>query len=105
MWFLLMIIITNFIEILGYTSCRKKLFLIQEKPSLEKIYKGQNTLEGQMFCNVLVCASLWCIYHMTKAVQAMESTHCDWLYHGIAITLCIALFCVWFESHTRECAL
>ena len=26
---------------------------------------------SQKFCNILVDASLWCIYHMTKTVQAV----------------------------------
>ena len=27
---------------------------------------------SQMFCNILVCTTLWCIYHIAKAFQAIE---------------------------------
>ena len=37
-----------------------------------------NTTMSQKFCNILVCACLKCIYHITEAVQAMEATHCGW---------------------------
>ena len=30
------------------------------------------------FCNILIYASLQHIYHLTKAVQAMEGTHCSY---------------------------
>ena len=37
-----------------------------------------NIRMSQKFCNILVCASLWHVYHVTKAVQAMEGTLCSW---------------------------
>ena len=30
-----------------------------------------NTRMSQKFCNILLCTSLCCIYHMNEAVQAM----------------------------------
>ena len=30
-----------------------------------------------MFCNVSVHACLWCVYHVTKAVQAVEGARSD----------------------------
>ena len=53
---------------------------------------NQNTQISQKFYNILVCASLWHTYHMTKAVQAMENTHSTRWYHGswCAYILCIA---------------
>ena len=51
---------------------------------------------GQMFGNILVCASLW-----SKAVQALEGTHCNWC----TDILCFASLHVRFERHTDECAI
>ena len=37
------------------------------------------TILSQNFCNILVVpVSLWHVYHMTKAVQAMDGTYCGW---------------------------
>ena len=30
------------------------------------------------FCNILECASLWPVYHVTEAVEDVGGTHCDW---------------------------
>ena len=41
--------------------------------------KAKNTRASQKFCDILVvCASLWCIYHVTEAVQATKGTHCGY---------------------------
>ena len=40
--------------------------------------KKDTTRGSQKFCNILVYASLQCLYHMTAAVQAVESTHCGY---------------------------
>ena len=34
-----------------------------------------STWVSEKYSNILVCASLWCVYYMTKAVQAMEDIH------------------------------
>ena len=52
----------------------------------------------------LLCISLWCIYHINKAVQIVEGADCGSLYHAIwcAETLYIASLHMWFESDTNE---
>ena len=35
-------------------------------------------IASQNFSNMLVCTSLWCVYHMTEAVKADELTHYGW---------------------------
>ena len=45
----------------------------------KKVTNGaDNTRASQKFCNILAHASLWYIYLVTDAVQAMESTCCNW---------------------------
>ena len=36
------------------------------------------TWVSQKFCNILEYASLYCVYHVTKAVQAVEGTFFSW---------------------------
>ena len=38
------------------------------------MFSMKNTWASQKFCNILVYAYLWCIYHMTEAVQAVRGT-------------------------------
>ena len=38
----------------------------------------QNTRVSKKFCNILACAYLQHIYHMTEAVHTMASTCCNW---------------------------
>ena len=55
---------------------------------------------SQKFCGILVVnASFWHVYLMTETVQAekyplclVDNTYCT-------DTLCMASFCLWFESH------
>ena len=35
---------------------------------------NEYTWMSEKFCNIFVCASLWHVYHMTKAVQVMLGT-------------------------------
>ena len=44
----------------------------------ESSHGNSNTKVSQKFCNILVYASLQCIYHVTKAVLAVEGTLCVW---------------------------
>ena len=44
----------------------------------------------QKFCNISVCTSLWCVYHVTEEVQAMVGSCVSWC----ADMLCIASLCV-----------
>ena len=37
-----------------------------------------DTWKNQKFCHILVWASLWCIYKVTKAAQAVESICYSW---------------------------
>ena len=38
------------------------------------------TTVSQNFCNILVVrANLWCVYHVTEAVQAVIGTYCTYL--------------------------
>ena len=59
---------------------------------------------SQTFCSILLCACLWCVYYVTKAGQAMESTAVvgGIVIVGVLDTLCFASFCVGFESCTDE---
>ena len=54
--------------------------LYQKFRLMKRIIKHENTQVSQKLCNILGCYSLWYIYHVTKAVQAMESTHCAFLH-------------------------
>ena len=45
-----------------------------------KLSMFQPMRKSKKFCNILVHVGLWYIYPMTKAVQAMEGTHCGWYY-------------------------
>ena len=35
-----------------------------------------------MFCSILVRATLWYVYYMSEAIQAVEGTHSVYLYSG-----------------------
>ena len=85
----------------GYYRHSKKLAFIYYFSS-----NNYNTSISQKFYNILGCTNLWCMFHMTKAAQAVEGTCCGWLYCGSGYTdiVCIASFHVCFESHTDECA-
>ena len=55
---------------------------------------------SQKFCNILVHASLWHVYHVTEAIQTIEDTNVvDTLTH---YTL---FYCVSFESRSDECTM
>ena len=41
-------------------------------------FSNPNTSVSQMFCNILVCASLWCIYNITKGIQVLEGICYGW---------------------------
>ena len=63
---------------------------------------------SQKFWNILLHANVQWIHHVTKALQAMDSSHQGWQYCGSRYTdmLCIASLQVWFESHTDiQCSL
>ncbi len=53
----------------------KKLHRVRLKSCLITIYI--NTKTNQKFSSILLHASLWHVYHMTKAVQAVIGTQCD----------------------------
>ena len=37
----------------------------------------RNTSVSPKFCNILVCASFWCVYPISEAVMAIEDTCCS----------------------------
>ena len=59
------------------------------------------------FCNILVNATLQHVYHVTKAIQAMEGPHYGWKYFGKWCTtiLCIASFNVIWKPQRQTCTI
>ena len=62
--------------------------------SISKIVKLVMTTKRNIIpiCNILVLTSFQRVHHVTKLIQVMIGTCCDWLYRGCycADTLCIA---------------
>ena len=94
------------------SSCYRKKKYFQKVLTLEK--KVHLTQASQKFSNIFVHTSLWCLYRMSKVVQALEGTSCGIVILG-ALTHCASIqsvcnlkaeqmnmqcsLCVWIEPY------
>ena len=60
-----------------YILCIKTIFLFCESIDMLEgdIYMTQ---VSQTFHNILVHTSLWCVYYVSEAVEAIETIHYGW---------------------------
>ena len=100
-------LITNLKAILKIVVVRGALdmqeFLIGSQAKLH-FYFQLLTESNKKFCNIFVHPSLWHVYPVTKAVQAVVDPCYVWDNRGswCTNTLCKASLRVWFESHREK---